>query len=94
MDTQAATAPHLSPRRMRDLLDRYRVTSGKDFRLADFDPNDTAGHLLTKPQAEASWRGTCTVSLRAGKALRAGRMGGAVRAAGHGRRGKDSTIKP
>jgi PPK2 family polyphosphate:nucleotide phosphotransferase len=37
---------------MRELLDRYRVTSGKGFRLADFDPNDTAGHLLTKSQAE------------------------------------------
>jgi PPK2 family polyphosphate:nucleotide phosphotransferase len=53
MDTSAAAAPHLSPRQMRDLLDRYRVTSGHGFRLADFDPNDTAGHLLTKPQAEA-----------------------------------------
>jgi PPK2 family polyphosphate:nucleotide phosphotransferase len=52
MDTPAATAPRLSPRQMRNLLDRYRVTSGKGFRLADFDPADTAGHLLTKPQAE------------------------------------------
>jgi PPK2 family polyphosphate:nucleotide phosphotransferase len=52
MDTPAATAPHLSPKQMRELLDRYRVTSSKGFRLADFDPADTAGHLLTKPQAE------------------------------------------
>jgi PPK2 family polyphosphate:nucleotide phosphotransferase len=52
MDTPNATAPHLSPKQMRELLDRYRVTSGKGFRLADFDPNDTAGHLLTKSQAE------------------------------------------
>ena len=48
----AATAPRLSPRQMRRIVDRYRVTSGKGFRLKDFDPADTAGHLLTKPQAD------------------------------------------
>jgi PPK2 family polyphosphate:nucleotide phosphotransferase len=53
MDTTAATsAPHLSRRQMSELLDRYRVTSGKRFRLADYDPADTAGHQLTKPQAD------------------------------------------
>jgi PPK2 family polyphosphate:nucleotide phosphotransferase len=48
----AATAPHLSRKQMRRVLDRYRVTAGKGFRLRDFDPDDTAGSLLTKPQAE------------------------------------------
>jgi PPK2 family polyphosphate:nucleotide phosphotransferase len=38
---------------MRRILDRYRVTSGKGFALKDFDPTDTAGHLLSRPQAEA-----------------------------------------
>jgi PPK2 family polyphosphate:nucleotide phosphotransferase len=38
---------------IRRILDRYRVTSGKGFALKDFDPADTAGHLLSRPQAEA-----------------------------------------
>ena len=46
-------APHLSRKRMRRVLDRYRVTSGTGFRLKDHDPSDTAGHLLTKHQADA-----------------------------------------
>jgi PPK2 family polyphosphate:nucleotide phosphotransferase len=50
--TDTATAAHLSRKQMRRVLDRYRVTSGKGFRLKDFDPADTAGHLLTKPQAD------------------------------------------
>ena len=49
----ASTAPHLSPKRTRRIIDRYRVTSGNGFRLKDFDPTDTAGHLLTKAQADA-----------------------------------------
>ena len=49
--TDAAIAPHLSRKQMRRILDRYRVASGKGFRLKDYDPADTAGHLLTKPQA-------------------------------------------
>jgi polyphosphate kinase 2 (PPK2 family) len=48
----AAIVPHLSGRQMRRIVDRYRVTSGKGFRLGDFDPSDTAGHLLTKADAE------------------------------------------
>jgi len=48
-----ANVPHLSRKRMRRIIDRYRVTSGKGFRLKDHDPTDTAGHLLTKPQADA-----------------------------------------
>ena len=31
---------------MRQILDRYRITSGKNFRLKDYDPADTAGNLL------------------------------------------------
>ena len=49
--TDAAIAPHLSRRQMRRILDRYRVVSDKGFRLRDYDPADTAGHLLSKPQA-------------------------------------------
>ena len=48
----AAIAPHLSRKRTRRIIDRYRVTSGNGFRLKDFDPSDTAGHLLTKAQAD------------------------------------------
>ena len=48
----AGTAPSLSREQMRRILDRYRVTSGKGFRLRDFDPADTAGHLLAKPHAD------------------------------------------
>ena len=46
--------PHLSRKQARRLLDRYRVTSGKDFRLKDHDPADTAGPLV--PRAEADVR--------------------------------------
>jgi len=36
------------------LLDRYRVTNGKKFRLKDFDPADTAGMKKeSKPEAQA-----------------------------------------
>ena len=36
------------------LLDRYRVTNGKKFRLKDFDPTDTAGMKKeSKPEAQA-----------------------------------------
>ena len=42
----------LPPKQLRKLLDRYRVTSGKQFRLKDCDPADTAGHLLDRKQAE------------------------------------------
>jgi hypothetical protein len=54
MDTTADVIdPHLSRRQMRRIMDRYRVTSGKGFRLKDHDPADTAGHLLPKSQANA-----------------------------------------
>jgi len=34
------------------ILDRYRVTAGQDFHLKEFDPGDTAGHLLSRELAE------------------------------------------
>ncbi len=43
----------LSRKQQRKLIDRYRVTSGKGFRLKDHDPTDTADRLLSKRQAEA-----------------------------------------
>ncbi len=55
MDAMAdvANADHLSRKQMRRIIDRYRVTSGKGFRLKDHDPADTAGHLLAKSHADA-----------------------------------------
>jgi PPK2 family polyphosphate:nucleotide phosphotransferase len=44
---------HLPRKTVRRIIDRYRVTDGKDFRLKDFDPADTTGHLLTHAQANA-----------------------------------------
>jgi PPK2 family polyphosphate:nucleotide phosphotransferase len=43
----------LPPKQVRKLLDRYRATSGKNFTLKDYDPADTAGHLLDKDKADA-----------------------------------------
>ena len=48
-----ASTPHLSRKQARRLLDRYRVTSGKGFRLKDYDPADTAGHLVPRGEADA-----------------------------------------
>jgi PPK2 family polyphosphate:nucleotide phosphotransferase len=39
-------------KRASKLLDRYRVTAGKGFRLKDFDPADTGGDLIDKAGAE------------------------------------------
>ena len=50
---QDATAtPEPAKKQMRKLLDRYRVTAGKDFRLKDHDPTDTAGHLIAPAEAQ------------------------------------------
>jgi PPK2 family polyphosphate:nucleotide phosphotransferase len=38
---------------MRRILDRHRVTSGKDFRLKHHDPADTGGRRVTQSAAEA-----------------------------------------
>jgi PPK2 family polyphosphate:nucleotide phosphotransferase len=43
----------ISPKRVRKLLDRYRVTDGAKFRLKDHDPADTAGHEIDKAEARA-----------------------------------------
>lgn len=48
-----AEALDLSPKQVRKLLDRYRITAGKHFRLEDHDPADTADALIDKDQAEA-----------------------------------------
>jgi PPK2 family polyphosphate:nucleotide phosphotransferase len=44
---------HLPRKQARKLLDRYRVTSGKGLRLKDYDPTDTAGHMIPKAEADA-----------------------------------------
>ncbi|MDE2006595.1 MAG: polyphosphate kinase 2 family protein [Rhodospirillales bacterium] len=42
----------LSRKQLRRLLDRYRVTKGRGFRLRDHDPADTAGHLIDPDHAK------------------------------------------
>ncbi|HLY90782.1 MAG TPA: polyphosphate kinase 2 family protein, partial [Acetobacteraceae bacterium] len=37
---------------MHHILNRFRITTGGDFRLKDFHPSDTCGHLLSREQAE------------------------------------------
>jgi PPK2 family polyphosphate:nucleotide phosphotransferase len=49
---EAAEALNISRRQVRALLDRYRVTHGKGFKLKQYDPTDTAGQLLSKKQAD------------------------------------------
>jgi PPK2 family polyphosphate:nucleotide phosphotransferase len=39
-------------KRLRKMLERYRVTSGKDFRLRHHDPDDTAEGLVDKTEAQ------------------------------------------
>ena len=46
-----ALPPTISRKQIRAVLDRYRITNGKKFRLKDHDPNDTAGYSLDKPEA-------------------------------------------
>jgi PPK2 family polyphosphate:nucleotide phosphotransferase len=54
----AGTKPIPLPRKkIRKLLDRYRVTDGKSYRLKEHDPADTGGHLLSKAQADALLEG-------------------------------------
>src|SRR3954454_1062026 len=36
-----------------EVVERYRVTDGRGFRLADHDPGDTAGLELDKKQAQS-----------------------------------------
>jgi PPK2 family polyphosphate:nucleotide phosphotransferase len=42
----------LKPKQIRTLLDRYRVTDGKKFKLDKYDPADTAHHLIDHAEAE------------------------------------------
>ena len=47
----------ISRKQIRAVVDRYRVTDGKKFRLKDYDPGDTAGHLMSREQARALLEG-------------------------------------
>ena len=51
--SDVATALQLPRKRVLELLDRYRVTDGKGFRLDHCDPTDTAGHIVDKADAAA-----------------------------------------
>lgn len=42
----------ISPKSLRKLLERYRVEDGRKFRLRDYDPQDTAGRLIDKKDAD------------------------------------------
>ena len=42
----------MKQKQLRRLVDRYRVTSGKGFRLKDFDPADTGGSLVDHAASE------------------------------------------
>ena len=54
--TDVAATLNISRKQVRALLDPYRVTQGKGFKLKHHDPTDTAGHLLSKPQADVLLR--------------------------------------
>jgi len=49
----AADFPSITPKQVKKLLDRYRVTSGKGFKLKDYATDDTGGLSLDKPEATA-----------------------------------------
>ena len=59
MDQEASgeTQYKISRKQIRAVVDRYRVTDGKKFRLKDYDPGDTAGHLMSREQARALLEG-------------------------------------
>ena len=42
----------MTQKQLRKLLDRYRVTDGKGFRLKDHDPGDTGGALVNHAESE------------------------------------------
>ena len=44
---------HLSHKQVRKILDRFRVTSGRGFRLADYATDDPMPELVDRSQAEA-----------------------------------------
>ena len=43
----------MSDKRLRKLVDRYRITAGKGFRLKDCDPADTGGGLIDHAMSDA-----------------------------------------
>jgi PPK2 family polyphosphate:nucleotide phosphotransferase len=43
----------IKPKQLRRLLDRYRVTDGRGFKLADHDPEDTGGKLVDREDGAA-----------------------------------------
>jgi len=47
------TKPALKPAKVKRLLDRYRITSGKGFHLKDHDPADKGGGLVDHAHIEA-----------------------------------------
>ena len=57
MSQTSESVRHLSQSEVRKLLDRYRVTKGKGFKLKDYDPADTGGHLIAKHDAAALLNG-------------------------------------
>jgi PPK2 family polyphosphate:nucleotide phosphotransferase len=53
-DISEIVAKHdLSPKNTRKLLKRYRIEDGSKFRLKDYDPADTGGHIFGKDEAAA-----------------------------------------
>jgi PPK2 family polyphosphate:nucleotide phosphotransferase len=50
--TDVAGTLKISRKHVRALLDRCRVTHGKGFKLKHHDPADTAGHILSRQQAD------------------------------------------
>ena len=54
---QSVRTPEITGKQIRKVLDRYRVTDGKKFGLKNYDPGDTAGLTLDKPEARALLEG-------------------------------------
>lgn len=50
---QTVTPLDISRKQARKLLDQYRVTDGRKFHLKNYEPADTAGYSLDKPEATA-----------------------------------------
>ena len=73
-------------RRIAELVEPFRVTSGKRFRLRDYDPDATTGRRVDKDEAkEYLQRGVELLAEHAGPALRAGPVGRAADLPGDGR---------
>lgn len=84
----------MSGKRMRKLLDRYRVTSGDDFRLSDFDPGDTASDLIHHEEADAMLeKSVATISELQAQLFAQNRWGVIMVLQALDTAGKDGTIK-